>query len=106
MPYRAAIDSVIGRCDELRARIERLQHRPVFGECCDSIDEALAWEARLRELVVTLEAARAAEDDSMATVHDPTDARAWHPPRPSVIHGVVAAALVITTIIVFLVQLR
>jgi hypothetical protein len=106
MPYRAAIESVIARCDEIRARIERLQHVPVPVERCDSIDEALAWEARLHEIATLLEANRAIdEEDFTPTVHDSSDARAW-PPKPRVIHGVVAAALVIATVIVFVVQLR
>lgn len=106
MPYRAAIESVIARCDELRARIEKLQHVPVPHEHCESIDVALAWEARLRVLVARLEAHRADADDFAPTVQDSSDEPVEQPAPPKPLHMVVAAALVLATIVVFAIQLR
>ena len=106
MPYRAAIESVHARCDELRARIEKLQHVPVAFERCATIDDAIAWEARLRALATTLEANRAAEEDFAPTVSDPSDVEAWRPPSPKPIHVFVGAAVAVATIVIFAIQLR
>ncbi len=95
MPYRAAIQTVLHRCDELCARIEELQHSAVAREPCETLADALIWEARLRARVAQLEATWI-EDDEIApvtAVAEPDPSPATHASQMTlaIVLGVVVA---------------
>ncbi|HEY1959347.1 MAG TPA: hypothetical protein VGH28_27240 [Polyangiaceae bacterium] len=102
MPYRDAIESVVQRCMDLRARIQRMEQtrRPL--RACASLAEAVAWEAELRRRLAELEQL-AAENEPIAPAVAQVRSRAT---TYSPLRTVVYFALVLATAIVFVVRFK
>ena len=98
MPYRGAIETVLRRCDELRARLAALG-APIEERACATLAAALAWEAELRARTATREL-EIADEQAIAPVacvaaeptHEPLKIKAL---APSLAAGVVVAAGVV-----------
>lgn len=101
-PYRDAIESVLRRCEDLRARIGLIQGRAVLRHEISTLEEAVAWEAELRAHLDALDE-RAAEDEPVAPAVRPAraDVRTY-----SALRTTIWFALVLATIVVFVVQFR
>src|SRR5690348_14338124 len=65
MAYRDAIESVLERCMQLRARIQRFEHVRSAVRACETLAEALAWESELQKRLRALEEL-AAESEPIA----------------------------------------
>jgi len=102
MPYRDAIESVLQRCMELRARIQRIENARPELRTCEALAEALAWEADLRAHLDELEQ-RVADDEPIApaVAQARPSARTYSPLRVAIYF-----ALVLTAVVVFVVDFK
>jgi hypothetical protein len=104
MAYRGPVEGVLQRCEELRARLERIEGKAVPGRACRDLEAALGWEIDLRRRLDALDA-RALEDAPLADIAVTV---LITPPRTfgdgNVLRRVVFAVLIIATVVVFVVQ--
>jgi hypothetical protein len=106
MAYRGPVDGVLRRCEELRARLERVEGKPVPPRACAQLGAALTWESELRRRLDALDA-RAAEDAPLDGIAAPVLIR---PPETlddrQVLRRAVYMILGIASVIVLVVLFR